>query len=500
MRKRERCTRFAARAALVLLLLSVLMPFVYGAEGEFKYEFIFQDHNASSTFRINGVDTGELFPHRNSVVLDENDRLDVTISYIPVGDEYTDWSRFLRFSSSADGSTTTTYSCGNALVLPDGTYVVFRVVRETVKLHDLYLTEDTHSVDYSFSFEGEYDAVPITLEEIREGSKGINDPEHLSRRVDAGDAYRLRIRGSGQTDTPMPLRFAFSENGSTWDVVFTERDGFSAAYEINTGNGWEPFEIASWRDEIDDREKQSSGRNFFYEHMYRFKPAPDATPTFDTLDPVTVGSVAVGTAVAAAGAAAVSSAVGASVPGVTPQSVSTTTTSSGKPSILVNGGGAYPALANTKKATVELFLSMDSGLGAIYKWRAVAIVPDCIKAVAAAAVPPFGASSNVAVLISGEKLPKNKVPVFIEIFAIGLEGEELNTSVELTLYEKGIFAELSDKDKPDLPESYKVTKISDGNLDGVAEITTLKPNEYTVELQEGKAVIRFGEETTGVEI
>lgn len=494
MRKRDRRARYAARAVLVLLLLSVLTPFVYGADDAFKYEFIFQDHNAASTFKINGVDTGELFPHKNSVVLDADDRLDVTISYHPVGDGQTDWSRFLCFSSSADGLTNTTYSCGNALVLPDGTYVVFRVVSETVKLKDLYLAEDGSGVVYSFSFEGEYNAVPITLEEIREGSKGLNNPEHLSKRVDTGDAYRLRIRGSGQADTPMPLRFAFSESGSTWNVVFTEKEGFSAAYEINMGNGWEPFEIASSREEINDREKQLLGRNFFDEHMYRFKPAPDATPTFDTLNPVTVGSVVVGAAVAAAGAATVSSAVGASVQGTTPQTTSKNAASSPKPSILINGGGVYPALANTKKATVELFLNVDNGLGQIYKWGAVAVVPDCVKAATAAAVPPFAESSNAVIMLSGEKLPKSKVSVFLEVVAVGIDGEELIASAELTLYEKGLFAELTNKEKPELPESYKVTKISDGNLDGLAEIKILKPEEYTVELQEKTAVIHFGEE------
>lgn len=500
MRKRERRARYAARAVLVLLLLSVLTPFVYGAEDAFKYEFIFSDHNANSTFEINGVDTGELFPHKNSVILDADDRLNVTISHTPVGDGYTDASSFLIFSSSADGLTNTTYSCQNALVLPDGTYVVFRVVSETLKLKNLYLTEDTNEVSYSFSFEGEYNAVPITLEEIREGSKGTNNWQHLSKRVDTGDAYRLRIRGSGQADTPMPLRFALSETGSTWPVVLAAKDGFSAAYEINTGNGWEPFEIVSLREEGNDRDKQLLGRNFIREHSYRFKPAPDAIPTYDTLNPVTVGSVAITAAMAAAGAAIASSTASASVSGAVPKIESLGSTASSKPSIIINGGGAYPALANTKKATVELFLNVDNGLGQFYKWGAVAVAPDGLKAVVAAAVPPYGESSNAVVMISGEKLPKKKVPVFLEIIAIGLDGEELTASAELTLYEKGLFAELTDKTKPDRPESYKVTKISDGNLDGVAEINTLKPAEYTVELQEGKAVIHFGEEMTSVDI
>ena len=497
MRKRERRVRLAARITLTMLLLALLVPFAYAENSDFVYELIVDYYTHEAEFAINGTEVENRFPKGNSFILDGDDRLDMKISFTPVGEGDSDWSQFLCFSSSADGSTNTTYTCRNALRLPDGSHVVFRIVNETLTFTDLYLSEDTHEVDYAFSFSGEYTAVPITLEEIREGSKGLNDPEHLSKRVDTGDAYRLRIRGSGHTLTPVPLNFDFSKGGSSWNFVLTEQENFAATYEINTGNGWESFEIASLREEGNRRDQQLLGRNFVVENSFHFKPAPGMTPTFDTLNPVTAAGVAITASMAAVGAAVASSAVSASTSTASMTSVSTGG-SSRKPSILVNGGGAYPALANTKKATVELFLSMDNSAGQFYKWRAIAVVPDCVKAVTAAAIPPFGESSSVVLMLSGEPLPKKKIPVFLEIFAIGLDGEEYSTSVELTLYEKGLFAELADREKAACPESYQVTRISDGNLDGLAEIKKLKSTEYTVELQDGNAMVHVGEETVDV--
>jgi hypothetical protein len=200
------------------------------------------------------------------------------------------------------------------------------------------------------------------------------------------------------------------------------------------------------------------------------------------LDDVSAKSVAVA-AVAAAGTAAIASAATASTGSLSE--------SSEKPdrSILINGGGAYPNLANTGKATAELLLNVDGSDGEVYKWAAIATAPQCSTAVAAAAVPPVGASSSAVIMISGKPLPQEKISVFLEIIATDPEGERITASAELTLYEKGLFAKLNDPDHPELPESYVVTRVCAANLDGIAEIKTLKPTEYRVEYADNTATI-----------
>ena len=103
-------------------------------------------------------------------------------------------------------------------------------------------------------------------------------------------------------------------------------------------------------------------------------------------------------------------------------------------------------------------------------------------------------------MISGEKLPKNKVSVFLEVAAIGFDGEKYTASAELTMYEKGLFADLDNKDRPGSPDSYKVTRVSDANLDGIAEVKILDPTDYIVELYDDRALIRAGDECVTVEL
>jgi len=495
--------RLAARLIVMVMLVSLLTTFVCAANDDFRYAIHLKYFQHNWNIEINGVNASAISDSHSDIVLTDKDRVRLELRIFP-NEPYSHFSEnhshLLRFASSEDGSLSTTYTRQDAIILPDGTYAVISPAGETLVFDELHLTESKDALNYDFSFEGEYNAVDITLEDIRKAGETGARGGDLLELSDASKTYSLRIRAEGHTDSPVSLEHQLDERDLLWHFVLTESNGFTAKYEINTGNGWEPFDIASWKSEKDNRDMLLSGRNFIYDgYSFSLRTAYGETPTFELIDPVTAGGVAAAAAAAAVGAAVASSAASATANTLS-VSVAGSNTALTKPSILINGGGAYPSLTNTQKATVELLLNMDTSFGEIYKWSAFATAPDCLKSVTAAAVPPFGESSTAVIMISGEKLPKNKIPVFLEIKAVGFDGEEYTASAELTLYEKGLFAELKNAERPQSPESYTVTKVSDANLDGIAEVKTLDPTEYIVELYEEKAVIRVGDESTTVEL
>lgn len=493
--------RFAASITLIVMLISFLTPFAYAAEDEFRYSITPVFSTDYWEIKINSAKADVLSTSNPSLVLRENDRVSMKLSLDEESTYSENMSRFIYFSSTEDGSITTTYTLRNALVLPDGTYAALSPISETLTFDDLYLSKDRQSLNYSFSFLGEYNAVPVSFDEIRAAKSSIDDTaNNLWNKVDTSNPYRLIIRAKGNTDTPAPLARSFESQSVVWDYVLTNKDGVLSTYEINLGSGWQPLDIASWKDENNNRQAMFNGRNFIYDgYHFSFNTAYGETPSYELANPVTAGIVFASATIAAVGAAAASSAASTTANTLS-VSADCSNTSLTKPSILINGGGAYPSLANTQKATVELLLNMDTSFGEIYKWTAFATAPDCLKSVTAAAIPPFGESSTAVIMISGEKLPKNKVSVFLEIAATGFDGEKYTASAELSLYEKGLFASLNNKERPGSPDSYTVTRVTDANLDGLAENKILDPTEYIVELYDGKSVIRIGDESITVEL
>ena len=479
--------RFSAGLFAAAVLALQLSPVALAAD-QYRYGVGLQYFADNTRLEINDKNAGVLDPGSNEFILDKDDRATLTISFDQDDVYLSDGSRFLRFASTQDGTTTTTYTRRDAVLLPDGSYMAVRPVSETLVMEELRLGEDQKSLEYGFRFEGVYEAVPILLEEIREAAES-NGTNSLWNGLDTTKPTTLRIKGRGQTDTPLPLSNELNESAVLGNYALAAGNGLSAEYEVNSGSGWELFEILSWEEGKDNREAMHGGKNYIYDaYPLTLRTAYGEPTTYELLDSISAKDAAVAAA-AAAGAATIASAVA----GVSRSSSADDKKS--KPSILINGGGAYPELANTEKSTVELLLNMDSSDGQIYRWTAVAASPDCIKAAVASAVPPFGASSTAVIMISGQKLPKNKIPVFLEITATGMDGEKITASAELPLYEKGLFARLEDPGQPLLPQSYAVTRICDANLDGLAEIKQLKPEEYTVEATDQGVMIHYKDQS-----
>lgn len=514
-----------------LLLISLLTPFAFATETEYRYGLSF-NYGREYELEINGVKIEQT----DEIVLTSEDRVKIVDTLIPEGGSSSGVSEFLYFMSS-DGTedNPNTYWRHDVLSLPDDTLLAIKPLREIVTFENMYVTEpvadlqfDYYTADlhYDFYFEGEYDAVPVTFEEVR--AAGIYDWQNgksLWEQVDTSNSFRLLMRGEMHSAGISVV--SFSDGVGECFLAVTPYENVVGGYEINAGNGWQPISLIPGMENATMSVNLIGGvgRTFVNNGWYiTTRLAYGETPTVARIDSerdeegntipsdpdgddeslhndtaITAGAVAITTILAATGSAVTISAVGATA-STSASAFGSVSDGEAEPSILINGGGSYPKLANTKKATAELFLSVDNSFGKTYKWSAIATVPDCLKAVTAAAVPPIGESSNAVLMISGTTLPKKSVPVFIDVSAVDADGETLTAFAELTLYEKGLFVELSDKSRPDRPESYNVTRISDGNFDGLAEIKSLKATEYTVELQDGKAVIHFGEETASVDV
>lgn len=490
----HRLKKRAARCLLALLLALWMCPAALAAEGDGYYTL---STEGFSQFTWQASIDGKPIENFGGKVLlngDETVTLTGTIS-AENGDYLGGSSAFLvlDWDPATPGALSQRW---DALRLDDGTYFAISPIRETLRFEDLRLTADGSALTYRFSFEGEYDAVPVTYAEVT----AEND---LWPSVDTTAAERITVRGSGYTAEPTPLTSSLAEAGgsTSWNIVVSSNSGLQTSYTVERGGVEQPLGMTSWNGSTTD----PAGQNQIWEGLSLRLASADAS---DAIPGVTVPGaggntktenttpvkVAATAAAAAVGAAAVSAAAGASAsPGSLLQQA--VYAAADDPVILINGGAVCPKLANTEKATAELPLIMESGGGQIYHWNVMAISPDCMGAVTATAVPPVGEHSAAVLMLKGKPLPKQSVSVFLRVSAAAPDGQTVTASVELTLCGKGLYAVCKDHEHPLLPESYTVTRISDANLDGIAEEKQLSPSEYTVAITSEGTVITVGEET-----
>lgn len=147
----------------------------------------------------------------------------------------------------------------------------------------------------------------------------------------------------------------------------------------------------------------------------------------------------------------------------------------------------FKTLVNTKGAAADLNITIKGGEGLHWNFLPTAICLDGLKAV----VPTVLGHREEATLVlamTGAVMKKAHTSIFVTVIAWACTetGQLVKTtgSTEITLHKKGLEAKwLKDG-------SLQVTSYSDGNLDGIAEVTELTEDEYIItETEDGEILI-----------
>ena len=521
MRKNNRLQLMAVRFAFVFLLFALLAPVGVAVGGQYQYFTLHPMAFNSVRYWKCAVDGRPVLPddEGNQWFLAIRDDQEVDLTLTLDEDYLNGMSRFFRFIFVRSNSH---YTKTNALMLADGSYLKIYPLEENLKIMDLRFTaeQDGYTTDHSFLFEGTYLAMPTTQEEMI--AHRYWDPSMFD------GAPTIQIRFLGQVND-----YEWNNNSLFEYCRFPQGTDVQIEYEIDLGNGWEPLPVADITQDLGLSDIPESGINRVYEaHRISVREDdPDAVPMF-LEEQAPIETVAV-TSVAAAAAAAVLSAVAASsastaasgavsvavdlgesamfdgmqeLPNV--EDVERKVTSgaeeaplenepepqaeSGDYSILVNGGAPLMQLCATAKASVEIPVTIPGGEHLDWKWMALCIAPDAPNCAGAAVVSVLGGVATVTLLLTREDLPKESVPVFVELSAVTDDenGKHIVVAarMECTLHRKGVRAKLKDPAKAEKTTGYEVTYVKDANLKGIAEIITLPPSGYrvTVERKDGK--------------
>lgn len=410
-------------------------------------------------------------------------------------------SRFLRHIGSGFHQETSLQSA-------DGQYWKIFPVKEQVVFDDYcFRMEEGEdypriSVSYSFTFNGEYLAVPTTVEVIRE--RDASSAHDTWPEEDFANAQPLYIRGSGATRDFVDTRVT-QGNQITYGakMYIGPSDEVEAAYEIDYGNGWESFPVVYRTSERIPDDFPPGGVIYLYDFynftIYLAEPGSATVVSSSWVSPketvvAAVTATAVAT-VAGAATAATTSAAGETVSELGGEVLSEITTaenndpepsdtkksSSGSYELLVNGGTPLPPLCNTAKATVEIPLFIQGGEHLSWQWFAACLVPDAPTCVIGSVLPAPGGSATATVLLTGKPLPKESISLFFELSAVSEEDGvpvSLSSVLEFTLHEKGLRAVLKDSSQPKKAWSYQVQCVQDSNLDGIAEFVPVPTERF----------------------
>lgn len=147
----------------------------------------------------------------------------------------------------------------------------------------------------------------------------------------------------------------------------------------------------------------------------------------------------------------------------------------------------FKALVNTKGAAADLNITIKGGEGLHWNFLPTAVCLDGLKAV----VPTVLGHREEATLVlamTGAVMKKAHTSIFVTIIAWAYTetGQLVKTtgSTEITLHQKGLEAKWLKDGK------LQVTSYSDGNLDGIAEVTELTEDEYIItEIEDGAILI-----------
>lgn len=146
------------------------------------------------------------------------------------------------------------------------------------------------------------------------------------------------------------------------------------------------------------------------------------------------------------------------------------------PSVSLTLYRPFDDLVNTKGAAVDIELTVSGGEGLRWHYLPAAVCPEGLKAVVPV-VAGVGSKATLVLNLTGAAMKKPHVPVFLTVVAWAVDGDgrllKTTGTAELTLHRPGLEAERQ------ADGILKVTLYTDGNLDGVAEVVTLKPEQYT---------------------
>ena len=137
----------------------------------------------------------------------------------------------------------------------------------------------------------------------------------------------------------------------------------------------------------------------------------------------------------------------------------------------------YGDLVNTRGAAVDIPLSLAGGEGFSWHFVPAVVCPQGLRAVVPSVVGA-GTERTLVLALTGAQMHVPHAELFVTViaWAIGPGGRvrKATANTEMKLHRPGIEAGRT----PD--GMLEVTCYTDGNLNGIAEVRKLRPEEYTV--------------------
>ncbi|MGD9569083.1 MAG: hypothetical protein AB7V48_12380 [Sedimentibacter sp.] len=385
------------------------------------------------------------------------------------------------------------YGLGQEVTLNDGKVYYSEVIKEEMNVENL-LFEDDYGTTGRFNFKGEYTLRPV------DGSGATNNKLTVSVQGKLVDYTYMYSRGNG-------------DNG-VYLLIECVADNNQAIYEINGEKQIKKFEPADH-----DLNNEDIGIATIEYGMQILNAEFDAQGGAVTPVKVTAAAAA-SVALATTGSVALSSVSGTSGDildlgeaeneGASEndnaeeeneeesEEESEESEESGKQnddtySFIVNNGDSLPPLCNTKGATVTIPLSIEDG--EVFNWN-YNVIPFPVRPdIFVPGILSTGDNSaELSVLITGKKLEENSTSIYCYVSATAVtdEGEnKAQETIEFTLYNTGLYAKVKDNSKSLTKDNLTMTYVRDSKIKGMAEIITLKDNEYDIEaIEETDSVLK----------